>query len=234
LVSINASTVLNTAGNQQELLNLDRYDCQISWDGRELVVDSGKEDYPCIEITWYGSACYANYLSEREGLTPCYDLVDWSCDFSADGYRLPTEAEWEYAARGGLDGARFPWGDTITHKDANYFSDRDLSYDLSSTRGFHPDYDTSPYTSSVHSFAANGYGLYHMAGNVWEWCNDWYSGNYYSSSEATNPGGPASGVNRVRRGGGQGSYVVDCRVASRSGDAPHSSAGNGGFRLVYI
>jgi formylglycine-generating enzyme required for sulfatase activity len=96
------------------------------------------------------------------------------CNFSATGYRLPTNTEWEYAARGGLSDKRFPWGDTIQHSQANYRSSESYPYDTNPTRGYHPTYETDgpPYTSPAGAFAANGYGLYDMAGNVFEWCDD--------------------------------------------------------------
>jgi formylglycine-generating enzyme required for sulfatase activity len=171
---VSSSSVTNSLGNQQELLDLDASDCRITWsDGIFGIKSSKGNDYPCVKVTWYGSVSYCNYRSEMDGRTPCYNLNDWNCNAGANGYRLPTNDEWEYAARGGLRSKRFPWGDTITHNQANYYSSSVYSYDISSTRGFNPDYDVGeyPYTSPVGSFNPNGYGLYDMAGNVWEWCN---------------------------------------------------------------
>lgn len=135
---------------------------------------SGKAaDHPVHTVNWYDCVKWCNARSEMEGKAPCYNLSTWSCDFSADGYRLPTSDEWEYAARGGLQGKRFPWDDTITHSEANYKSSSSYSYDTSSTRGYHPSYDVGgyPYTSPAGSFPPNGYGLYDMIGNIGEWCN---------------------------------------------------------------
>ena len=127
--------------------------------------------------------------SQKEGRTPCYTAsgsvfktghyISPACDFEASGYRLPTMTEWEYAARGGLSGRRFPWGDTIHHARANYYGSF-FSYDLG-YEGHDMRYATG--TSPVGAFAPNGYGLYDMVGNVWEWCNDadaLEGDNYYS------------------------------------------------------
>ena len=134
----------------------------------------------------------------------------------------------------GLSGKRFPWGDTITHSQANYYSSSSFSYDVSPTRGYHPMYGVAPrpYTSPVGSFAPNGYGLYDMAGNVWQWCWDWYGSSYYSTAPGTDPQDPPPGTNRVIRGGGWEYDAIRCRTASRRAFAPGSTFLYIGFRAV--
>jgi hypothetical protein len=147
-------------------------------------------DHPVHDVSWYDCVKWCNARSKMEGLTPAYnssllkpriyktgqlDLDDRYVNRQA-GYRLPTQQEWEFAARGGLTSRRFPWGNSISHAQANYMSISNLSFDVSLTRGYHPLYIAAlwPYTSPAGSFSAHGYGagLYDMAGNLDEWCWD--------------------------------------------------------------
>ena len=219
-IDVTTSTIRNAIGDPQKLLHFDDVQCRITWDGDRFAIKETKgSGYPCVEVTWYGAVAYCNYRSEIEGRAPCYDLNDWSCDWSADGYRLPTEAQWEKAARGGASGRRFPWGDTdtISHTRSNYDSSGDQDYDVSPTRGDHPDYGNGeyPYTSPVGSFAPNDYGVYDMEGNVWEWCWDRYDGHYYQESPEVDPRGPSSGEYRVVRSGRWGYDAYYSRISGR-------------------
>ncbi len=219
-IEVSEESVRNVQGDARDLLNLRETQCRITWNGLAFGLKPEKASgYPCVEVTWYGAVAYCNFRSEIEGFTPCYDLADWSCDWSADGYRLPTEAEWEKAARGGSEGLRFPWSDTdtIQHARANYLSTDEQTYDTSPTRGLHPDYDEGdiPYTSPVGSFAPNAYGIHDVAGNVWEWVWDFWETRYYFESPSRDPRGPESGSYRVVRGGRWGYDASYSRVSGR-------------------
>ena len=262
--SSNAEPYFSTSSAPDNYPNYGQYS-QIDFSGGAFsVLDKGGRNMandPVVVVSWYGAAAYCNWRSQQEGYQQCYNLSTWECDFNQHGYRLPTEAEWEYAARGGLSANRFPWGDTISHIQANYNSYWSggvpyYPYDVSPTEGDHPLWDgVDPYISPVGFFdgtmkykgdynwpgaatsyqttsGANGYGLYDMAGNVWEWCNDWYLSTYYSSSPTNNPTGPTTTSLRVLRGGGWDDYTRVCRVARRDGSSPGARYGRIGFRSV--
>jgi formylglycine-generating enzyme required for sulfatase activity len=162
-----------------------------------------KPKNPVEQATWAAAVKFCNARSTQEGLTPCYDVKTWACNFAANGYRLPTEAEWEYACRAGT-ATKFYFGD----------NDDDLKF-YGWCQG-----NSDSKTHVVAQKKPNPWGLYDIAGNLWEWCNDYYGAKYYQHSPGDNPRGPAHGEKRVLRGGAWSSSSDDCASWARNCDEP--------------
>lgn len=158
---------------------------------------------PVEQVRWSDAVRFCNKRSETEGLRPCYDLKTWKCDFEANGYRLPTEAEWEYACRAGATTAYY-FGDEPSKLGEHAWFDKNS--------GGHP--------RPVAQKQPNAWGLYDMCGNLWEWCNDFYKVDYYSESPPTDPRGPEAGQTKVVRGGAWRFSAERCRAGYRYNENP--------------
>ena len=249
LIHVSGGVVYKYGGTSYPYCDTYSYDddSRIHWDGSTFTVTPDKEDHPMLEVSWYGSVAYCNWRSAMEGKPLCYDVSTWTCNFGVAGYRLPTEAEWEKAA--GWDPAQqrhYRFGEhtdgcgynCLDGQRANYWSSGDpyevSPYPYTTPVGFYngelhykvdfgwPSSATSYQTQNAQSY----YSCYDLSGNAWEWCHDWYSSTYYSSSPGSNPTGPASGTYRVLRGGNWYNHPDYCRSAYRSWSSP-------GYRGIY-
>jgi len=223
----NNHVVKNSKGFSRQLLKLDGslniYNkCAIQYDKniKKFFVDGGKMNQPVVYISWYGAAFYCNILARMQGKTELYDFYsqDWSCQvYAGAGYRLATEAEWEYVARYN-DNRSYPWGNGfgITYANCNR--------EESSTT------DVGSYLTGKSKL-----GLYDLAGNVSEWCQDWYEGRFYQNQQALlNPLGPTEGYVKVVRGGSW-YYLTDfLRCSARDFAQPASMLPDLGFRIVFV
>lgn len=209
---------------------------RILFNGDEFYIPAGLENHPVILISWYGAVHYCNWLSINKNLTPAY-LIDGKrvhCDFESNGYRLPTEAEWEFAARSGGRDIQFSWGNEF-NPEAN-IAGEELYRSIGSSKkiSYWKKYDDSYLTTApVNKFEQGDFGICNITGNVWEWCWDWFDDSYYDQiNNSNNPRGAKEGKFRSIRGASWRSGLGTQRVSKRFFAKPNRFSSSVGFRMV--
>ena len=227
LVTVSGSGVYdNLDGSTVLLLAIGPSQSKISFSGGTFTVASGWENHPVVFVSWYGAAAYCDWLSMQMDLNRVYSHTgDWPCNggnpYTAQGYRLPTDAEWEYAAQ--YDDERiYPWGDQPP--DCGRANFKSGTYCVG---------HTTPVGSYAGCPAVGADSLYDMAGNVWEWCNDWHVCSLGTQAES-DPVGPSPGSSRVLHGGSWYDYVAqgNLRCALRNNGGPSLTLNSVGFRCA--
>ena len=222
-------------GVNQTLSHYAKVACNWQFDEFGKPIERSKDNYPVIYISWVDTINYCNFLNKEKGYKPVYDkignLLDTEGNITKDitkvkGYRLPTEAEWEYAARGGASA-----GSATTYSGSNNFKEVAKCFDAEV-------YNLLPVGKTEQFKKPNDLNLWDMSGNVWEWCYDNYTNDYYQTCKdnniVNNPVNAEKSSDRVYRGGSWGSSARDCRVANRNYNDPGNSNINIGFRLVFV